>query len=524
MASGRIDTPERLIETVKSFMLSNKLVGDNSLVLAAVSGGADSMAMLSILHALGAPLGFRVAAGHFNHGLRDRNEAENERGLVEDTAASLGIPFYYGEGDAGADAATTGDSLEETARRVRYEFLDGLAIRIGADHIATGHTRSDQAETVLMRMLRGAGIRGLAGIPVQRDGGRIIRPLLGIDRDQTRHYCATTGVRFADDPSNEDRRFLRNRIRLDLLPLLESGYDPAVAANLIRLSENAAALLKTIRNRTGPLMDESLTQEGDGTWVVDLEAAGFGTPAAEHPHAGQPVTGQRVTHEPGPGAGDMTTGSDERSVDATALIVFLGDLFTDKIGCDSDLTRAHYEQLIRLATDPLASGKKISLPGYTVKKEYQTLRITRGYPRAETTGVPKLPDRAAWEPVTVALPGRTNVPGLQVTTEILERLDIPDEFLKSFDKEAYFDLQQIEPPLTLRTPSPGDRMQLFGMSGTKKLSDIFIDKKIPASRRCETPVLTDSEHIIWIVGVASSETTRVDEKTQEVIRVTVEKT
>jgi tRNA(Ile)-lysidine synthetase-like protein len=272
------------------------------------------------------------------------------------------------------------------------------------------------------------------------------------------------------------------------------------------LSENASGLLRQIRSRTGPLIEKSLTLENDGTWVVDLAAAGFIERIPDHP-----------------GSARDESASAGHAIDNTLLIVFFGDLFADKIGFDADLTRAHYEQLARLVADPLASGKMISLPGCTIKKEYQTLRIMRIPPRRYAELVAR-DNHTVLAPVTITFPGRTSAPDLLITTEILDRGDVPNPALKSFDNEAYFDLQQITPPLTLRTPLPGDRMRPFGMSGTKKLSDIFVDKKIPASRRGGMPIITDNEHIIWIVGVASSETTRVGDRTQKVVKISIEKT
>ncbi|MEJ2721504.1 MAG: tRNA lysidine(34) synthetase TilS [bacterium] len=500
MATERIDTPDRLVERVRSYVAARQLVRSRSLVLAAVSGGADSMAMLSILHTLSTDLDFQLAVGHFNHKLRGPADAKKERRIAADAARALGLSFHYGEADVGASALETGDSLEEAARRVRYGFLTGTAERLGAAHIATGHSRDDQAETVLMRIMRGAGIRGLAGIPTKRGGGLIIRPVLVLGRQELRAYCEKRRVPFVDDPSNTDRRFLRNRIRLDLLPLLESEYHAGVTDSLLRLSRTAEMIVQAIRSCTDPLVERAVTADGGGC-IVDLAAAGF------------PGSKPYTTDPPAIGP-----------IDEISIIIFFGDLFGEVLRCDTELTRPHYEQLVRLATDPLASGKMISLPGYTVTREYTTLRIRRsGTTRASGRHEDGAP-RAAPEPLVLALPGCTDAPGLVVTTQILDREGICTPDLQSTGDEAYFDLHRLVPPLTLRTPSPGDRMQPFGMSGTKKLSDIFIDKKIPASRRGGTPVITDSEDILWVVGIATSEKTRVDERTGKIVKISVQKT
>jgi tRNA(Ile)-lysidine synthase len=205
-------------ETVKWFALSEELLPTEGLVLPAVSGGPDSMALLGILHDLSRELKFHLAVAHFDHRIRDTGE--RERKLVEDFARSLGLPVYSGTVDVRAQVAASGDTLEEGARKARYQFLSGVADEIKASRIATGHTKTDQEETVLMRILRGTGIRGLAGIPTRR--GRIIRPLLCLDRSETRRYCDERGIPYVMDSTNEDATIFRNRIRLELIPLLLS--------------------------------------------------------------------------------------------------------------------------------------------------------------------------------------------------------------------------------------------------------------------------------------------------------------
>ena len=260
------ETPQRLRETVRSFNLSDKLLPGDGLVVTAVSGGPDSMALLSILHTLSGELGFRVAVAHFDH--RIRESSKEDQALVEEYAKSLMVPVYAGAGDVRNEAASSGDSLEEAARRARYRFLASVADEARARCIATGHTRDDQVETVVMRILHGTGIRGLAGIPTRR--GRIIRPLLCLGRKDTRAYCDKLGIPYALDPTNEDRRILRNQIRHDLLPLLESSYHGGVKKNLLRLAKNAQDMLADIRTKTNPLIERSLREISNNEWTLDV--------------------------------------------------------------------------------------------------------------------------------------------------------------------------------------------------------------------------------------------------------------
>lgn len=463
------DTARRLRDSVKWFIVSEELLGEGDVVVAAVSGGADSMALASVLHALGEEQRFRVAAAYLDHGMRKMNE----RAFVESFALDLGIPFYSGRVDVPALAKASGDSLEEAARRARYAFLHDVGEQLGATHIATGHTQDDQAETVMMRVLRGTGVRGLAGIPVRR--GRIVRPLLCLNREDTVAYCRALEIEFVEDPTNHDTRFLRNRIRHELLPLLDANYLGGVRGNLLRLAENAQDVVKSVRERTQPLIAQNLKRGADDEWVLNF------TKIAK--------------------------------LDATALFVLFGDLFTSEVGCDEDLSRANYEDLMRLIRDARGSGKALDLPGVSVKREYENLIIRRR--RSEAS--PQLIERSR-----LTLPGETQAAGMVIETEILERSMLENASMKASDCVAYFDLQRLRLPLTLRQPEKGDRMQPFGMSGSKKLSDIFVDRKIPGRKRGGACVIEDADEILWLVGVTTAEKCRIAPETDKIVRISIQ--
>ena len=207
----------------------------DGLVLCAVSGGRDSMVMLRLLSALGAEGGFHIAAAHFNHRLRPT--ADRDEAFVRDWCREQGIPLTCGAGDARGFACREGLSVEDAARKLRYAFLESAARDMGADHIATAHHREDNAETVLLHLLRGTGLQGLGGIAPVR--GAIVRPLLETSRAEIDAYAARNSVPYVEDESNRDTRFTRNRLRLGGLPLLEElspgcGGRIAAAAELLR--------------------------------------------------------------------------------------------------------------------------------------------------------------------------------------------------------------------------------------------------------------------------------------------------
>jgi tRNA(Ile)-lysidine synthase len=465
------ESAQRIRETVKWFALSEELIPTEGLAMAAVSGGPDSMALLSILHDLSGELKFHVAVAHFDHQIRAAAEREAERSLVEDFAKSLGLPFYSGTADVRARVAESGDTLEEGARKARYQFLGAVADEIKATRIATGHTTTDQAETVLMRIIRGTGIRGLAGIPTRR--GRIVRPLLCLDRDQTRSYCEARGIPYVIDSTNDDATMARNRIRAELLPLLESSYNNQVEANLLRLARNAQDVLACIRTKTRPLVEQNLRQISDREWILNTA---------------------RVS-----------------PLDDTSLVVLFGDIFAEALGCDMDFGRVHYEDLVKLVRDSRGSGKMVSLPGLAIKREYENVIITR--PAAVVAVAPNVGCHT-----TLTFPGETRAAGLLVKTEILTG---PSSTVRATKQTAYFAFDRLKLPLVLRSPRAGDRIQPFGMTGSKKISDIFTDKKIPGRQRVGARVVADADKILWVVGVATGEQARVTAETDRVVRITV---
>jgi tRNA(Ile)-lysidine synthase len=221
----------------RASVLDQKLIRTGETVLVACSGGPDSMALLHLCLELGADEGFATAAAHFNHGLRPR-AASDER-FVQMTALKLDLPHFAGREDVRALARTRGLGIEEAGRLARYAFLERAAVEAGASRIATGHTLNDQAETVLLRLLRGTGPMGLSGIPAKR-GLSIVRPLLALERGDVLSYLADRGIAFRRDETNRDTDILRNRIRHKLIPYLERSFEPAVVRSLARLARIAA--------------------------------------------------------------------------------------------------------------------------------------------------------------------------------------------------------------------------------------------------------------------------------------------
>ncbi|MDH3197747.1 MAG: tRNA lysidine(34) synthetase TilS [Candidatus Krumholzibacteria bacterium] len=444
----------------------------------AVSGGADSTALLGALHALAPEWRLRLTVAHFDHRLRDGSARDAER--VGELARSLGFPFRAAAGDVRARARARRETLEVAGRHLRYAFLEEAAGGEGADFIATGHTRDDQVETVLMRMLRGAGVRGLAGIPARR--GAIVRPLLAVTHAQTRAYCAARALAYADDPSNVDRRFARNRIRHDVLPALRAAA-PGAEEALLRLQEQAARALDVHRRTIAAFVPRALAREGAEGWILDARAIA--------------------------------------PLDDVARYVLFADLIAERGGAHA--SRGVLERLIALSAPGARSGRVVGVPSGSVRREHDTLVF-----RPAGAAAWPAQERPAGA-VALAVPGVTRAHGARFTVEVLERAALAALDWRSGESGgafpggvAYFAAERLAPPLRVRTRIRGDRMRSFGMRGHKKLSDILVDRKVPLRRREGALVVEDAREILWLVGVATSESGRVDEGCRRVLRVRVE--
>jgi tRNA(Ile)-lysidine synthase len=422
-------------------------------VLAAVSGGPDSMAMFHALCELAREReGLRVIAAHFDHRLRADSHRDVE--AVEHVAAAFGVRIVRGDGDVAAHADASRQSIETAAREMRYAFLERAADDMHADVIATAHTRSDHIETVMMRILRGADARGLRGISARR--GRVVRPLLGVTRAETLEYCETRGVPYVVDPSNADARHFRNRVRHEVLPSLRQVY-PGLDAALERCAEAARVNFEDAELATRERLAQFLRADGTGAWTLSLDA--FDGLDPEH--------GMHLI--------------------SRAL---------DTLGARDDVSQLHYRTMIALR-----AGASLDLPGLRVRREYDALVFTRRDVMCEPAG----------EAQILNVPGCVRI-GDWVLTSHRDARPAREE-----SSSVYL---AASAPLTIRLARPGDRIQPFGMSGHKKLSDLFTDRKVPYRERARTPVVECEGEILWVAGVAASERTRLDPNTAGVIRLT----
>jgi tRNA(Ile)-lysidine synthase len=440
-------------------------------VVVALSGGPDSTALLA---ALKAALPLRLVAAHLDHGLRDPAACERDRASAEAVAGRLGVPFESGQEDTRAEAKRRGTgSLEAAARAVRYRFLGEVADRHDARIVAVGHTASDQAETVLMRIVRGTGLRGLGGMPRKRRLSRqrpdvlVVRPLLDLTRDDVLAYVADRELPVVHDASNDDPSFTRNRIRQDVLPLLRAVGNPEVDAALLRLADQARAASRTLDRLAGDLLHRAA--EGEERWdVASLRDA-------------DPAVRSR----------------------ALSLLV--------SAYAPARAAAKHVHALERV----LRRGGATELPGRVLlRAEDGLLR------RAQAQDTEDEPSVA----LSLEVPGQVcdEAARLRFSARVVDR-GAPGLVVEGADpaRVALLDAERAAGALAVRRRRAGDRFWPLGAPGRRSLKRFFIDQKVPRHARGSIPVVTLDGRPVWVVGHRIDDTFRITPTTARVLELRV---
>jgi len=473
---ARKEQPPTLEPRVLSFIREHHLVSSQCCLLVAVSGGPDSTCLLQILVDLKEELGIKLHVAHLNHQLRG-DESEADARYVSRLARQLDIPATIEQRDVKTYQAQKRISLEEAAREVRYTFLAQVADSIGADRVAVGHTVDDHIETILMHLVRGAGTRGLRGLQQysrwqSSDSSVIvIRPLLGVSREETTDYCHRRQLIPRIDTSNLSLSPLRNRIRHQLLPLLRS-YNPQVTEALLRTARIAGDDLAFLDIETSRLWGEVAQKQGD---TIALAKDRF------------------------------------RQLPLALKRHLLRKAIEELLGNLKDIETRHIDKIIDALAKP--AGKRLNLPGGLVFAiEYDKYLL--GPDPAALSPFPILEDEFA-----LRIPGKTRLPGWQVEATITDPSAIkgkPEELINN-DFAAYFDLDKAGDKLVVRGRRPGDRFQPLGMSQPKKLGEFMIDAKISSAWRQRIPIVCSPEHILWVVGWRIDERVKVTDNTKQVL-------
>lgn len=461
--SSSKDSASAFLERVAATIDAHRMILAGETVLVGLSGGPDSTALVHALIRLRSELRCRVRACHVHHGLRGA-DADDDAKYAAALARSLKVPFTRHRADVRSFAQTHGMSIEAAARTVRYQLLERAADRLNATRIATGHTADDQAETVLLNLLRGAGPAGLDGIPPVR--GRVIRPLLAVTRVEVEDYCRDRKLDYRLDRSNLDTKFARNRIRHQILPALRQ-VQPRVDASLRRLAE--------IMRAENEFMDEQTANA--------LREIGAQRPGEMGIACGPFVSLPKVL---------------QRRVLRAAIARVKGD--------ELDIELERVDALLDLAVSG-RTGAVVELSGgIRAERTYGELVIAAALTRtAAPTG--------AW---TLPVPGEIAVPELRV--ELAARLSRARR-PPSNPMAAIVDAREIAPPLTVRARRRGDRFTPFGMKGSVKLQDFFVNAKVPRTERGRVPLVLSGDEIVWVVGYRINDHYKVRSGTRRTIRL-----
>lgn len=472
----------QLVTYMRRMALKYGLWSPGDCIVVAVSGGPDSVALLHGLHriALEPDSPLKLVCAHVNHGFRGA-ESDAEAEFVRGIADELGIPFELGVYDVPAYMEESGLSVQTAAREKRYEFLRRVAEAHAASAIALAHHGDDQAETVMLRLLRGTGLTGLAGMRVKRQEKNVelIRPLLRIYKTDLVQVCRNSGLTYVTDSSNLSNKYARNAVRLDVLPFL-GQYNGQLAESLNRLAEVAGEeddyMQQTVKNAYDDLVSQ--VQGGSRFSVKDF--------ARLH------VALQRRLIK---------------------LILNYLPLNTD------DMDFAKIEAIREGALQEHPTNWVLDLGGgLRCKREYDEVSMM-----PENTDEVKLGYTYRLEEVPARLPIPETGRELRFTIRPANLQTAKQDWKTTGSEEALFDADKINYPLIVRSRKPGDIMKVMGLNGSKKVKDIFIDQKIPPSVRSKVPIVTDaSGRILWLPGVRRSAHAAVGNHTLSILHVQME--
>lgn len=447
-------------------IIDHRMVETGDTVLAAVSGGQDSMAMLMCLVSLRERLGFRLVIAHVNHGVRGEL-ADRDQRFVELTARKLYLPYHTINVDMVAHGRMLGISSEEAGRLLRYDFFRQVLAGYGKGKIAVAHNMNDQAETVLFRIMRGTGIDGIKGMSFNQDD--IIRPLLNIKRDEIESYIRENDIEIVEDHTNLETVYTRNRIRLELLPYIMKNFNPNIIEGLFRMSLLAA--------EDSMIIEESVEKK-------------YNSLVKNKSHNSIIFKGSIFMREPQP--------LGKRLIRKAVL---------DIKGTLHGVEEKHISSAMELFQNG-RTGSSLDLPGGIVARvSYDEFSIEKARHLREEL------------PQIEIVPGDNRIPewGLIIKVEITNSADSGGREKSS----VTIDGDKLEGEILLRQRRDGDRFSPIGLIGSKKLKDYFIDKKVPRDQRDTIPIISDSKGIVWVAGYSVDKRVAVDKNTINHLRLTI---
>ena len=470
---------EKILQTIKKF----DMLSFNDRVLIGVSGGPDSATLLNVLLSLKKRYNLLFFIAHLDHMLRGE-ESDKDVNFVKNLAQELSLPCEVKSCNLIKIARKEHLTLEEAARKYRYKFYSETARKFKTNKIALGHNADDQVETVLMRFLRGSGLEGLMGIPPVR--GKIIRPLIECSREEIEKYCKENKIEHRVDSSNKEVVYFRNKIRLELLPLLSEGYNINIKDIMLRLRSIISEVSVYLNQETELLFKEVTRRESPETVIIDLKKFSS-LPLAL-----------------------------KRRIIRKSIEVVKGNLYS--------ISFRHNNEILKL-TEYQLGEKEICLPDdIRAKKIYNKIIIYKK--RISKNQIDEIP--TTWE-YNILIPGKTEIKSLDIEVEIkiLDSVDIKSSLYFNRKKSKgkfleFIDYNKVKLPLKLRNRRSGDKFYPLKMKGLKKVKDFFIDNKIPKSHRDLIPILVDNEdQIVWIMGMRLDDRVKINSDTKKVLCIKI---
>lgn len=462
----------KFLSKLESTIAKRALLSANEQVLIGVSGGPDSMALLHGLQLLSQDKQkhWRLSVVHVHHHLRGADsdaDAEYVATYCEQNEISCVIKHV----DVLAIIQQTGGNTQAVARQLRYDAFAETAQELGITKLALAHHADDQVETILMRLLRGTGVSGLAGMELVRAwrGLEMIRPMLDVSREDVEAYIAQMKLQPRLDESNQSTKYTRNRIRLQLVPELET-YNARVKASLLQLAELSRAEEEVWQQLTKNALEKVLIEQKKADYRLDVKK-----------FLDLPVALQRRT------------------------VKLILDCLYKK--ASSEVSLETVDRVRRCAAHTHTQTQTHVAGGILVTKEYQQLQIT--YWQDQPIQMP--------DPVSLIIPGITKLSCFHGEIEAILTDARLQDLVKQNHNQVVFDAKQITEPLVVRARQAGDRMSCFGFAGSKKVKDLLMEAKVPPSRRDSLPLVEMAGQIIWIPGVRRSAVAPVTQQTDQVL-------
>lgn len=452
-----------MLSHVARFIKKHNMLPAGSRVLVGVSGGMDSVALLHALCALRGKLGIELEAAHFNHGIR--GESAEEAQFVTALCRSLDVRLSVGCAAVPELSRQQGVSLEVAARQARHGFFRQVMAGQGITKLALAHHMDDQAETVLLRLIRGTGTDGLGAMaPVEANG--IVRPLLCVGREQIHAWCIRQGYEWREDASNVDRAIARNWVRHELMPLIRSRLNPSASAALCRAAELMRQDGQYLNGAAAVALQNASVRQDGSVSIPAKDIAGL--------HA--------------------------------ALLSRALRLLLKQAGLGVDVEQVNIEDIAGLLADG-NTGCRVDLDGgYVALREASALVIA-----------PSLPLALEFEPIALNIPGETAACGGMFVCEMLQ--EVPPSYRNHMKCVQYFDADAIPTGVVARGRQPGDRFHPLGAAGGRKLKEYLIDRKVSRFGRDGIPLIAHGSEVLWVVGHAISNSVRVTENTIRVLKI-----